>query len=260
MFSSNLDRQDIKTIEDLSLNAWPSHQMQLYDGWILRFSHFYTHRTNCVEQIGASLIPLMEKVSYCEEIYRRWNTPCIFKITPLLDPSFDAFLAQRGYGIEHRTTVMCLDIPADSLYTGDALAGPYVCKVEDRISDEWIDALFTIKENCTVIHMKIVPSMYAAIPKDVICVSIRDGKRIIATGLGILDRDFIGIYAINVQREYRRQGLARKICETLLREGKTAGVTKAYLQVVTGNSPAVALYRSLGFQEEYEYWFRVRRT
>ena len=34
--------QDIKTIEDLSLNAWPSHQMQVYDGWILRFSYFYT--------------------------------------------------------------------------------------------------------------------------------------------------------------------------------------------------------------------------
>ena len=26
----------IKTIEDLSLNAWPSHQIELYDGWILR--------------------------------------------------------------------------------------------------------------------------------------------------------------------------------------------------------------------------------
>ena len=38
----------IKTIEDLSLNAWPSHQIELYDGWILRFSYFYTHRTNSV--------------------------------------------------------------------------------------------------------------------------------------------------------------------------------------------------------------------
>ena len=47
----------IKTIEDLSLNAWPSHQIELYDGWILRFSYFYTHRTNSVEQIGPSTIP-----------------------------------------------------------------------------------------------------------------------------------------------------------------------------------------------------------
>lgn len=41
----------IKQIEDMSLNAWPSHKMELYDGWILRFSYFYTHRTNSVESI-----------------------------------------------------------------------------------------------------------------------------------------------------------------------------------------------------------------
>ena len=87
-----MNQTDIKIIEDLSLNAWPSHQMQIYDGWILRFSHFYTHRTNCVEQIGAGQIPPEEKISYCETIYRRWGTPCIFKITPLTDPLFDEML------------------------------------------------------------------------------------------------------------------------------------------------------------------------
>ena len=30
----------IKKIEDMSLNAWPSHKMELYDGWILRFPTF----------------------------------------------------------------------------------------------------------------------------------------------------------------------------------------------------------------------------
>ena len=32
----------IKTIEDLSLNAWPSHQIELYDGWIFVFLFLYT--------------------------------------------------------------------------------------------------------------------------------------------------------------------------------------------------------------------------
>ena len=91
----------IKTIEDLSLNAWPSHQIELYDGWILRFSYFYTHRTNSVEQIGPSTIPVEEKVQYCEEIYRRWGTPAIFKISPLVNPGFDAMLADRGYVVQH---------------------------------------------------------------------------------------------------------------------------------------------------------------
>ena len=249
-----MDQSKIKIIEDLSLNAWPSHQMQLYDGWILRFSHFYTHRTNCVEQIGFSQLPVMEKIAYCERVYKRWNTPCIFKITPLVDPSFDALLEDRGYGIEHVTDVMLCDLKEEtkSLCHGDV-------RIEPRISDEWIDALFFIKENATVTHLKIVPSMYAAIPKDVLCASVRENGRIIATGLGILDRDHVGIYAINTDRRFRRMGLARKICEALLAKAASyPGVEKAYLQVVSDNSPAIALYESLGMKKEYQYWFRVK--
>ncbi len=38
----------IKMIEDLSLNAWPSHQIQLYDGWLLRFFLFlYSQNQLC---------------------------------------------------------------------------------------------------------------------------------------------------------------------------------------------------------------------
>ena len=60
--------ENIKKIEDMSLNAWPSHKMELYDGWILRFSYFYTHRTNSVEQFGVSTLPWREKVAYCENV------------------------------------------------------------------------------------------------------------------------------------------------------------------------------------------------
>ena len=268
-----MEKSEIKTIEDLSLNAWPSHQMQLYDGWILRYSHFYTHRTNCVEQIGASMIPKDEKIAYCEEIYRRWKTPCIFKITPLTDPEMDGLLSERGYEIERVTNVMscsladaaqqdaCRKAAADSRHEIQASgAAAAQITVDRRISDEWIDALFSIKQNATVVHLKIVPSMYAAIPKDVICVSARKDGRIVATGLGILDRDYIGIYAINVDKAFRRQGIARRICGTLLSEGRKAGADKAYLQVTAGNETAISLYQSLGFEKQYQYWFRVKQA
>ena len=99
----------IKMIEDFSLNAWPSHQIQFYDGWLLRFSYFYTHRTNSVEQIGPSSIPLEEKIDFCEDAYRRWGTPSIFKITPLLPEDFEQRLIRRGYQVQHSTQVMLLD-------------------------------------------------------------------------------------------------------------------------------------------------------
>ncbi len=86
----------IKQIEDMSLNAWPSHKMELYDGWILRFSYFYTHRTNSVEQFGNSTLTWREKIPYCESVYKRLGTPAVFKISPLVSPDFDYVLENRG--------------------------------------------------------------------------------------------------------------------------------------------------------------------
>lgn len=246
---------DIKTIEDLSLNAWPSHQIQVYDGWLLRFSYFYTHRTNSVEQIGPSVIPFPEKIAYCEQIYERWHSPCIFKITPLSDPSLESLLIERGYHTEHKTDVMTLDL-GDTINIEETHSVPL--QIQRHISDTWIQGLFDLKDTTDPIHRKIVPSMYAAIPKDVISVSICDNGRIIATGLGILDRDYIGIYAIHVDEAYRGRHYATSIIQTLLSEGRKEGATRAYLQVVSGNQPAVSLYRKAGFRKLYTYWFRVK--
>ena len=84
----------------MSLNAWPSHKMELYDGWILRFSYFYTHRTNSVEQFGNSTLTWREKIPYCESVYKRLGTPAVFKISPLVSPDFDYVLENRGYAIQ----------------------------------------------------------------------------------------------------------------------------------------------------------------
>lgn len=245
----------IKTIEDLSLNAWPSHQMQVYDGWILRFSHFYTHRTNCVEPIGASILPLAEKIAYCESIYRHWKSPCIFKISPITDPDLDDILARRGYRIEHTVNVMVSYLKENPVRESSRIPG---LVLKRRVDNDWLDGLFRLKNMSDPVHHRIVPAMYAAIPMDeiVACV-VRDG-RVVATGLGILDRGYVGIYAIHVAEEYRRQGLARAIVSTLLAEGRRQGAENAYLQVVADNAPAKKLYRSLGFCSAYGCYFRVR--
>ena len=245
--------KNIKKIEDMSLNAWPSHKMELYDGWILRFSYFYTHRTNSVEQFGTSTLPWREKVSYCEDVYKRLGSPAIFKISPLVSPDFDYMLENRGYSVQHITNVMTVDLD-------NAVLDAPVTDVlfSNEIPDFWIHSLFDLKRTTNPIHRSVVPSMYRAILKETVCASITKNGEIIATGLGILDRDYIGIYAIHVREDYRRRGYARQICTGLLNEGKKRGASHAYLQVVKNNASAEKLYSSLGFQYFYTYWFRVQ--
>jgi ribosomal protein S18 acetylase RimI-like enzyme len=244
----------IKTIEDLSLNAWPSHQIQIYDGWLLRFSYFYTHRTNSVEQIGASTLPIQEKLSYTEDIYRQWGTPCIFKISPLVDPAFDRMLDENNYVVEHITHNMVLNFDRSDFFPVTAPVD-----VSRYIPSSWIEDLFNLKGTTNVMHRQVVPSMYRAIPKETICVSIREDGKTIGTGLGILDRDYVGVYAIHVHPAYRGRHYAKSIVSAILNEGRSSGAKCAYLQVVEGNAAAIALYRSLGFRYVYRDFFRVRR-
>lgn len=256
----------IKAIEDLSLNAWPSHQMQLYDGWILRFSYFYTHRTNCVDQIGSSSIPIRDKIEYCEGIYDRWNTPAVFKISPLIDRAFDHMLSEQGYQIAHTTDVLTMDLETfEDKHMFDIIRSKSKKQLpseavflQNHISDEWIQALFRLKGMHNPMHRQIVPSMYRAIPKDTIAACITCDGQIKATGLGILDREYIGLYAIHVDTAFRQKHWGLALCNAIINEGIRQGATKAYLQVVSDNDPAKRLYESLGFSHFYTYWFRQK--
>jgi len=268
---------NIQKIEELSMNAWPSYKIELYDKWLIRFSHQYTFRTNCVEQVGESGLPIEEKVSYCEDIYKNYGTPCNFKISPIVEPSFDSFLEDRGYGIRHETEVMTMSL--DNYTTLSPKASEYgntdhnsglpelvryddttSVSVNDTITDRWITELFRLNHTTNPIHLKIVPSMFKAIPKTTIVAAISDDRRMVASGLGILDRDYLGIYAIYIDPEFRRRHYASYICNTLITQGIKMGARYSYLQVVKGNEPAISLYERLGFRYHYSYWFRSKPT
>lgn len=270
-------KDSIKMIEEISLNAWPSHKMELYDGWLIRFSHNYTHRTNSVHQVAEGQLPVKDKVAYCEHIYRNYHTPCVFKVSPLVEPAFDQLLTEQGYQTAHVTENYVLDysnfkpsgqigieyeyygrnsgLPSMVVYQDDVIV-----QLRDRISDDWIHALFRLNGTSSPTLRRIVPSMYHAIPKETICASIEIDGRIVATGLGIMDRDFVGIYAIYVDASCRRKHFARSICSAILSEASKKGATRAYLQVVRGNEAAKKLYENLGFQYLYTYWFRTKEV
>ncbi len=269
-------RQEIKYMEEMSLNAWPSYRIELYDGWLIRYSHNYTYRTNSVEQIGISTIPDDRKIAYCEEIYRSLNSPANFKIQPLLDPSFDRMLEKRGYEKRHVTEVMTADIGHVNLmeernreylfenrlnlptlvhYRQDLTVG-----LNAYVTEEWLRGLFSLNGTSDPTLRRIVPKMYAAIPKQTIVAQVEIDGRMVASGLGIIDREWVGIYAIYVSPSCWRRGYARAVCSTLLREAGKMGARRAYLQVVQGNDTARHLYEGLGFHDFYTYWFRSRRV
>jgi len=85
----------------------------------------------------------------------------------------------------------------------------------------------------------------------------RSGKPL-GCGMAALSGSAIGIFGIATHMDHRGLGFGVALIRSLLRWGKENGGRYAFLQVESANSPALALYRKLGFAELYSYWYRVK--
>ena len=66
-------------------------------------------------------------------------------------------------------------------------------------------------------------------------------------------RDIVGegeITNVAVHHDFRGNGIARRMLETLLTESIAKGMTAFTLEVRAGNKPAIELYRRFGFRTE----------
>jgi ribosomal protein S18 acetylase RimI-like enzyme len=74
-----------------------------------------------------------------------------------------------------------------------------------------------------------------------------DGREV-GSGRAAVDGDWLGVHALEVAPEHRRQGHAGAMMAGVLGWGAERGATTVWLHVETDNVPALALYDRLGFR------------
>jgi len=244
----------VRSIEELSLNAWPALETMVYDGWLLRVANGYTKRANSVNPIYESQIDLDKKVSECERVYARKNLPTIFKMTPCSCPEFlDGVLEQQGYASIGHSSVQVLEL------SGVKEPSTETIRVDERITDKWLDNFCHIA-GLSETHKNTAKMMLSTlVPQSCFMSLLHEGKAI-AFGLGVLERGFLGLYDIATAPDYRGRGFGEQLVLNLLQWGKANGAAQSYLQVMLDNEPALKLYAKLGFQEAYRYWYRIKET
>lgn len=244
---------DHKFIEELSLNHWQPLSTLLYDGWVLRFADGYTKRANSVNPINDSTCDVNEKIKTCEQIYSANLLPIIFKMTPFVHPvNLDDTLQAKGYSVIDITSVQTLDL--------DDINEPRLTsvKINESMTEEWLNHFCRLNQ-VNDKHKRTMERMLSNIKTRKGFISLYHNEQAIACGLGVIEREYIGLYDIVTDSQYRNQGFGEQMILNLLKWGKENGAKSSYLAVISHNEPALRLYSKLGYSEIYKYWYRVNK-
>lgn len=243
----------ISTIEELTLNAWPAIQTVFYDGWILRCANGYTRRANSILPLYPAHLPPAQKIAWCENVYRRVGLPVVFKLAGRSESrALNEFLIGLGYRPEADTSVQVADIHA---WPDEISASVHLSATQTPEWEAAYSAMSGLREEQQAKHRQIL----AAILPEKCFASIHVNGAPAGCAMCVLQDKFIGIYDVIVAPAFRRQGYGERLLRSLLAWGKQQNAQSAYLQVMLNNPAALRLYERLGFREQYQYWYCVKK-
>ncbi len=242
----------IRRLEEISIDAWPALQTSLIDGWVVRFAGGFSRRSNSVVPLYPSEHNPREKIRACESLYRERGQRTVFKLTAASQlRELDSLLAEEGYRPEAETSVQVLELEKGRGTRADGVA------LQDEAGEEWLSALCAMNAYDPRYH-ETVRDITALIHPPRAFASVRRGGRIVGCGLGVVRQGYAVLFDIVVDKEFRRQGLGGRIVASLLNWGGGQSAGAVFLQVMTNNPVAAAMYAGMGFREEYRYVYRVK--
>lgn len=241
----------VRRFEAVGFRAWPASSVQ-YDGsWQVRLTGGYpSKRLNSIVPLDPSdtgnLAVRLEKARRKFEAYGR---PLIVRETPLMAPELRTFLEEDGWSVLEEVFVMIRDLDKPELpATMDHLPGHDIGRfVEAYLKISGGDP--SLRAGLAEVISSIKPTAGLFVKEEV------EGEPQAAV-LCVQDNDLAGIMSLAVSKTERRKGYAAEILAAALRWARVRSARTAWLQVVSDNAPAIALYDRFGFKTIYthRYW------
>jgi ribosomal protein S18 acetylase RimI-like enzyme len=245
----------VRRLEAVGFRAWPAASV-VYDGsWQVRLTGGHpSKRLNCIVPLDPSdhrdMALRLEKARKRFEAYGR---TLLVRETPLVPQPLLDHLAGNGWEMFETVDVLTVDLTKLELPdTLDYLPSHDVGRfVDASIIVDGEDA--GAKPALAEILSTIKPASGFFLKEDP-----KLGP--VAVALCVQDNDLAGIISFAVSGNVRRQGIGTEILSSALRWARISGARTAWLQVISTNAPALALYEKFGFRKAYEYRYWRQET
>lgn len=216
---------EIRTLEHAAALAWPGTEQHWCGGWLLRAGGGHTSRANSAVPLlfSSNTEALPEIIAwYAQRDLEPW----------LALP--ERLLPVKAAGIKP-TRMLTRDIPHSE--SPDVTLSP-------EPGSDWLQTYQRDVPSAVLTAVLDGTVTFASLPYAV-------GRGAVTTAPDGIR--WLGVSCVRVAESSRRTGQARAICSALQAWGAEQGATRAYVQVLDDNQPALALYESAGFRLHHRH-------
>ncbi|MPZ09259.1 MAG: GNAT family N-acetyltransferase [Kiloniellaceae bacterium] len=237
-------------VEEACMNAWPASRQLLLGGWLLRASGGDVRRANSVNPLRGGPRDPAKVLAAAESVYAALEQPTIFR-TPDIAEGMAERLAELGYLAESETATLYCNL------SGKPGVSQGAAELTPTPSREWLRARAALSA-VDAEGSQLYAAMLAGILPAKAFAAVRHEGEIAALAYAVVHDGLAVIESVVTDTRWRRRGYGRRAIGELLDWARAAGAQGACLQVLADNTPALALYRTLGFDRTL-YCYRYLR-
>lgn len=242
---------DADTLTRICTRGWPPVESEPLGDWQLRAAGGFTRRANSAALHGGPGLTAAAAWQRVREWYADRGLPP--KAQAVVGSPGERACLAAGWvpagGTHPGATVQVADLRSASTATSTptAAAGSAVRTV-DRVDDDWL----AMYDRAGGIDAEVARAVLEA-PPAVGFVRVEDADELLAIGRVVVTGDWAGLSCVEVSPSRRRQGLGRRVVEASLAWALERGAVSAYLQTMSHNAAAIALYAPYGFVDHHDY-------
>lgn len=242
---------DVRRLEASGFRNWPASSVHFDGTWAVRLTAGHTaKRLNSVNPLDPNDIGnLDDRIARIARRFDAYGRPLVFRISPLAGEALGRHFDRHGWLRYSESVVITADLAAMDIDSARD-------QLPLRDIGRFLDGAMAVRGLDPAVRAGL-SEIIGAIGGTAGLFLADAGSGPVATAICVQDGDLAALFEVAAAGTERRKGLGRSIVLSALKWAKLRGAKRAWAQVEADNAPARALYRSLGFDDAYDYHYRT---